>query len=299
MQITKFENYSLDIVSYHKDSYGKTFKKHNVNGIETIGVFDHEPFEIVFKNKSWQKVQVKLAIDGVDILCGEEATLDAVPKMWVVEGNSELRLKAYPESNFGGSKFVFTHHGLSVAAHIAKDTSNIGIISAAVFSEGHVPDYTFIPYYPWRTYDQYPIYPQYPYWYTITRTGSTTLTGNWDGGRIVSQTTAIGIQGAQTMNSSCYVSENAAVPGVAAGEYVEQKLSFNTPLIKPVLEETLRVRYIWWNELKEEIAQENKKQLHPTGFSGTNTKHIDLSRVPKLHNQHVTQLPSSISPLRF
>ena len=66
-------NYSLEVISHHPTFKNKSLRKYYVDGIDTIGAWGDEPFEIVFKNNTWQKVQVKLSLDGTDILTGEPA----------------------------------------------------------------------------------------------------------------------------------------------------------------------------------------------------------------------------------
>ena len=71
------ENYSLDVVSLHPEFQHKKFKKYDLEGIDTIGVFDSENFAVVFKNNTNQRLQVKLTLDGTSILNGKPGCLDA------------------------------------------------------------------------------------------------------------------------------------------------------------------------------------------------------------------------------
>ena len=131
-------NYTLEVISHHSKSNGKTLRKYSVEGIETVGAFGDEPFSVVFKNNTYQKVQVKLSLDGTDILTGKPADTQVSEKMWVVNGMDTLTLKAWPEDNQGGAAFIFTSADSSVAVHTHGDMSSRGIIAAAVFTEGHV-----------------------------------------------------------------------------------------------------------------------------------------------------------------
>src|SRR5690606_36952116 len=113
-------------------------KKYNIEGIETVGAWGDEPFEIRFTNHTWQKIQVKISIDGTDVLTGKLANTEVNNDMWVVNGYGTLKLKAWPENNNGGAAFLFTSANDSVAIHTHGDLSHRGIIAAAVFVEGHV-----------------------------------------------------------------------------------------------------------------------------------------------------------------
>ena len=140
-------NYTLEIVSHHDKFRNKPLRQYYVDGINTVGAWGDEPFEVRFRNNTWQKVQVKLSLDGTDILTGKPADTEVSKDMWVVNGNSTLSLKAWPEDHNGGAAFIFTSAEKSVAVHTHGDLSSRGIIAAAVFTEGHVePPPTVISY---------------------------------------------------------------------------------------------------------------------------------------------------------
>lgn len=136
-------NYTLEIISHHPQFKNKNLRQYYVDGINTVGAWGDEPFEIRFKNNTYQKVQVKISLDGTDVLTGRPATTEVSKDMWVVNGYGTLNLKAWPENNNGGASFVFTSANNSVAAHTHGNLSSRGIIAAAVYVEGHVePIYT-------------------------------------------------------------------------------------------------------------------------------------------------------------
>ncbi len=139
--------YSLEIISQHSDSRGKALKKYALDGIETVGAFGNEPFEILFTNHTSTKVQVKMSLDGTDILTGDLANTDINKDMWVVNAFGTLRLKAWPETNSAGAQFVFTTKTNSVSVHLHGDTSSRGVIAAAVFAENHKPAWLNSNYY--------------------------------------------------------------------------------------------------------------------------------------------------------
>lgn len=129
-------NYSLEIVSRDKRHNGKVFKPYDIDGRATIGVSKKEPFEIRFRNNSWNRVQVRFSMDGTDILTGEPASTEPTGKMWLVEARASMTLKAWPESNSGGARFVFGEAGKSVAVNTHGNVEGMGVIAAAVFVEG-------------------------------------------------------------------------------------------------------------------------------------------------------------------
>src|SRR5947209_13312140 len=132
----------LEIISNRSNSFAhsrRTLRQYHVENINTIGVFGDESFSIRFRNSSFNRVQVKLSLDGTDILTGQVANLDPQSKMWVVNAYGTLELSAWPESHQGGAAFVFSTVENSVALHTHGDMFAKGFISAAVFIEGYAP----------------------------------------------------------------------------------------------------------------------------------------------------------------
>lgn len=297
-------NYTLEIISHHSKFNNKSLRKYYVDGIETVGAWGDEPFEIRFKNNTWQKIQVKLTLDGTDILTGKPADTEVSKDMWVVNGYATLSLKAWPEDNNGGAAFVFTSANNSVAVHTHGDLSSRGIIAAAVFTEGHVEPIKITPpivdihhhhhYTRSKGWDPYPYYPVYGgsaggtygsggITYTSNNTGSL-------GGTLSSNT--ITCNNAAPAAADCFniseVSDGIDARGleslvsVGAGEHVDQKISYVTGLIKPVFTETVRVKYLWWDDLVTKLRTETAAQPQPSGFPGDNRKNIDLKGTPRV-----------------
>ena len=317
------QNYSLEIISHHPQFNGKTLKKYHLNGIETVGAWGDEPFEIRFKNNTYQKIQVKLSVDGTDILTGQPADTNVSNDMWVVNGYGELNLKAWPEDNRGGATFVFTSATNSVALHTHGDMSNRGIIAAAVFTEGHVEPVRLEPYitcpnitiYPNTTPYYYPNY--YPTWYNYTSHYTGGMTGSFG---VCNNASNIGQQnngfdstytcsvGGEQFNSATldnlYSEINDTAPcaasaagsrirkekslenlvAVGAGSYTDQKITHVAGLIKPIFAETVRVKYLWWDDLVAALRQANVPAPQPSGFPGDHNKHnhINLKGTPRL-----------------
>lgn len=305
-------NYTLEIISHHPKFNSKALKKYYVDGIETVGAWGDEPFEIRFKNNSWQKIQVKISVDGTDVLSGKPADTLVSSDMWVVNGYATLNLKAWPENNNGGAGFVFTSANNSVAIHTHGDLSSRGIIAAAVFTEGHVEpikitppvqhhhhhhSYPYVPYTP-------PTYPYEPIWIynTSDNTGGNMLRGlDYKSSSVIPTSTnntfsaSTSTIGAVNSVSDCfYLSDSdGAAPAAAgaletlvsvgAGEHVDQKITYVTGLIKPMFTETVRVKYIWWDDLVEKLRTHTKAEAQPSGFPGDrDRKNIDLKGTPRI-----------------
>lgn len=290
-------NYTLEIVSHHPKFASKALRKYYVDGIETVGAWGDEPFEIRFKNNTWQKVQVKITLDGTDILTGKPADTEVSKDMWVVNGYATLSLKAWPETNNGGAQFVFTSANNSVAVHTHGDLSSRGIIAAAVFTEGHVEPIRI-------SYPTYPIYETHNHYHYDSRckgmgggyygSGGITYTGNT--GSVILNNSTVGsnsiscsVASASANYLSSDVGEAASSAGleslvsVGAGQHVDQKISYVSGLIKPIFTETVRVRYLWWDDLQEKLRTRTEVQPHASGFPGDrDRKNIDLKGTPRI-----------------
>ena len=299
--------YILDIVSLDKNIEGKPLKKYAIENTDFIGVYENEPFEIVFKNNTYKKVQIIISVDGTDILSGKLASTEPAAKMLLVNGYSTLKLKAWPETNNGGARFVFTNTDNSVAANTHGNLSSKGIIAVAVFEEGYVPNYTLI---------------NHNFGWNPSAVGSGQLYGsgglysnnldksfvnyNYDTNQQINL-----INDSETFSSNSSVNVNnvntnpipTAAAGstlrggkakieqttkssasVGAGEYVTQTLTTVAGLTQPKLATTIRVKYEWWSSLRSKLRKIGAEQ---TGLQSTNgfpgdKKNINLAKTPRI-----------------
>lgn len=307
-------NYTLEIISHHPKFNNQSMKKYYVDGIETVGAWGDETFEIRFKNNTFQKVQVKLSLDGTDILTGKPADTTVSKDMWVCNAYGTLSLKAWPEDNNGGAAFVFTSADNSVAVHTHGDLSSRGIIAAAVFTEGHIePTPIVVNPWPWRTEEHHHHHHHhydrrmkgYDYTYTSGTTGGTYgSSGGFIGGNVILNNSTLG--GTLSYNScsnsagpvaagsasadAFYLSDCSdgdtksleSLVSVGAGEHVDQKITYVAGLIKPIFTETVRVKYLWWDDLQDKLRTSTKAQPQPSGFPGDHKKGIDLGCTPRI-----------------
>lgn len=268
-------NYTLEVISHHPKFKNSPLRKYYVDGIDTIGAWE-EPFEIRFKNHTWQKVQVKLSLDGTDILTGKLADTNVSENMWIVNGNDTLSIKAWQETNNGGAAFVFTSANNSIAVHTHGNLSSRGIIAAAVFTEGHVEPIKLSP--PVQIKWPYPVYPYNPYYYSddIIRD---TISFNCDASQYKSSNVSNTCDNFTEVAASNFVS-------VGAGEHVDQKITYAAGLIKPMLTETIRIKYLWWDDLVEKLRAETTPVAHASGFPGDKNKNIYLGKTPRIKNKN-------------
>lgn len=240
--------YDLNIVSHHPKFDGKTLSKYKVDGIDTIGVWGDEPFEIQFRNNTNQRVQVRLSLDGTDVLTTTPATVQPGGRMWLVDAYGVLNLAAWPETTENGARFVFGKTLDSVAANTHGDLRNKGIIAAAVFTEGYVE--------PARLYTHYLGAP--------LRRSSYSAAG-------ASGTKSADVRGrleclSLDSDSLCEINEDSCKgPAVGAGETITQKIASVTGFRQPRFDRIVSVRYLWWDDLKAKLDKPSMT-VHPSGF---------------------------------
>jgi hypothetical protein len=280
------ENYTLEIVSRDKDHDGEVFQAYSIDGDDTIGVSKREPFEIVLRNKTWNRIQVRLSVDGTDVLTGEKATTNPSGKMFLVEGRGTLKLAAWPEDDSKGARFIFGTNNKGVALNTHGDTSGVGVIAAAVFTEGE-------PVY--MTYSARISERSTPLSFNNRRTrlsndsaGSDGSAGNVTKGVTRSLCSAAPAAAAPAAGAGEAImgfmdqehASNRVKCAVGAGETIKQSLAHAKGLNKPKLDATVQVRYEWWTELQTKLSRFKKTSVAANPFPG-DRKNIDLSDVPK------------------
>ena len=292
--------YSLQIISRLPEFNGKRFASFNVNGDNHIGVFNNEPFSIVFKNHSSRRVQVRLAIDGTDIITGEKATTAASGKMFIVGAYDTMQLDAWPETNEKGARFVFGDAASGVAAHTHGDISNKGIIAAAVFVDGIFNDYDVYSGGVLRDIGEGPkhikgsprrstmknsseIYSPHSPHSSFDSSDLTKGCVPCAAGPVSSSDVSLNID----MERSDVTTTSAASAAVGAGETISQNLRYVAGFKSPLFTESLSIRYEYWNELKQKIEKYGLEQKNhtPVGFFKSSEEpvtNIDLGSTPRV-----------------
>lgn len=265
-------DYSLQVISHLPEFKGQRIVPYYVEGIDTIGVWGDEPFELKFTNHSANTVQVRLSVDGTDVLTAERAHAEPHGKMFVVRPYQSMSLEAWPETTDGGARFLFGKTGASVALNTHGDLSNKGIIAAAVFVEGYVP----------------PVRTQYPYYFQ----GGGTL-----GGMTYNSARPAAIRSRGITKNSLVDSTNDIFgleslsldvgPAVGAGETIKQAIGKADGLVKPTLDQTVRCRYLWWDDLQAKIGKYSSAQQHPSGFTTHPEKLANLKGTPRIERTRV------------
>jgi len=267
-------DYELEIISREKQA--KKLKKYKVSGNDVVGVYENEPFSVRFKNNTSKRVQVRLSIDGTDVLTGNPASTDPEGKMWMVNSYSDMELRAWPETTQGGAEFLFGKTGDSVAANTHGIMDGKGIIAAAVYEED-----SSIQGYTWNSNK-----PVITGGITIKSDGGITIRSAGFKGLDSFRISDVGES--YSYNCSSYTPDNYNTvldsgPAVGAGSYVDQEINKVAGLCAPHLSQIIQVKYEWWTSLKSKLRK------HPTphhvAFPGDNQKLMSLGSTPRRRRQ--------------
>lgn len=309
-------DFSLDIISRHPKFDGRKLRKFALDGIETIGVWGDEPFEINFHNSSYEDVQVRVSLDGTDVMTGKPADLEINHAMWLVRAGRTLHLRAWHETQEGGARFVFTGADKSVALHTHGDMSHKGIISVAVFTDADRPTHVERT---WRDERRR---------HAVGKAKSAIASGEgyYQGGGDVTKGGMPAAAPAGIYHTATPISENSTLGGsetttygtlyrevdsdmsrrsdtkllkkeaaVGAGEFVNQRTHTVRGLNKPVLNSVLRLRYMWWDDVIARLKTSRYSDPYPTGFPADKIKSFaDLSGVPRIESAAATSRTEGI-----
>lgn len=278
-------DYELNILSQDKRHLDSTLKIFNVDDEKVIGVEKQEPFKLLFKNNSSQRVQVRLSVDGTDVLTGETASTKPSGKMFVVEAHSSMSLHAWPETLQGGGRFVFTTEDKSVAVNTHGNKAGIGLIAAAVYVDYHSInrfDYGSVGYamsnsnkFGGQLYDSS---------YHSNRLIRKRRAGGASAGNDVTKglapTRGVEISNCSLAAAAAASAEDVDDLAVGVGEFSTQQLQTAAGLSRPVLDDVIQVRYEPWAKLQKKLAESKTTVPKSNAFPG-DKKQIDLSNVPR------------------
>ena len=272
--------YVLSIISKHPEFKDKTLIPYGIDNDRVVGVFGNEPYAVRLENCSYDRIEVRISIDGTDVLTGESATTKPVGKRWVVEPRGTLLLETWPETQRGGARFLFADSKSSVAVSTRGDARDVGVIAAAIFKAT-------------------PVREQY--------TGGRMTKGITRGGGGPRGSSSVGTQSVASLRAATMDSmfnrergtedanDSRSIAGTGAGEYAEQRITQVAGLRNPVLAEVLLLRYMWWDALVDKLKKRGISPNSVSGFPGfpgnVPFKGIDLGSTPRM----VASAPSSVT----
>ncbi len=119
---------------------GAPLQKHDARGATYIEAIEGRDYSIRLSNNSGGRVAIALSVDGLNSIDAKTTTARAASK-WILDPWQSITLDGWQTSSATARRFYFTSEKESYGAWLGK-TSNLGIISAAVFRERqpiHVP----------------------------------------------------------------------------------------------------------------------------------------------------------------
>jgi len=273
--------YSLEIINKEDN---RQFKKYDIDGEKVIGVYENEPFIIKFKNNTYNKVQVRISVDGTDVLTGNLAHTEPIADgMWVVNAYCSMELKAWPETNEGGAELLFGKTKNSVAANTHGDLSAKGLIAVAVFEEEQID---FIKFRNPIIVNPIVINPidYYHYEPDCYNFKKTTVICKSDHQKM-SERKSFDSNSFSLSDTYCSntISDDCSKPGpaVGAGDYTEQVITKTSGLNRPKFSEIVQVKYEWWTSLRSKIRNQEEIETH-SAFPGDKKNFISLGQTPRM-----------------
>lgn len=101
-------------------------------------------YAIFLKNRSRERVEVVLSVDGVDVMNGREASFSN--RGYVIEPGASFKVEGFRDSQSSVAAFRFAAAGDSYVTQKTGSSRNIGVIGVAVFQEQNAYRYA-----PWAT----------------------------------------------------------------------------------------------------------------------------------------------------
>lgn len=220
----------------------RELRQFEVDGEQVVGVEEGEAFKVhvtprIPGSSVRELVELRVSIDGTDVLTGERAGVGVEGKRWAARGEG-ISLEAWPQSEQGGARFVFTYPNGSVAAHTHGDTSHVGIIGVAMFVESQRQSQSM----------------------SVLR-GATRSGGFENFGANIDRSATASFGDARFDSAP----QKSGPASVGAGEFAEQRLTTVTGLSRPCLHAVSHVRYMWWEDLQRLLRRERHTPQLP-GF---------------------------------
>jgi len=243
----------------------KRYKLHNLGEVPAIGVETGETFSLSIDNVLYEPVQVRVALDGVDICTGGKATISPEGDMFYIHSRRSLHLQAWPETLRGGAQFVFTSEEMGVAKHLYGEANPCkGYITVVLFRDAK---------------------PQSPRFYGLEmemlRSNCCVQSVGVEP-KGISETQYEELTGA-ALKGSRVPREEAQIAAIGAGSQVEQRLQHVKGLEKPYYAGVVTLKYMLWPELQAKLQGDpTQPPKTPPGLHPLEEQMIDLSRVPKV-----------------
>jgi hypothetical protein len=116
---------------------GRPLEEHAARGKHYIEAIEGREYSIRLRNHTGERIAVALAVDGLNTIDAKTTTARAASK-WILGPYRTVTLDGWQTGNETARRFFFTTEEKSYGEWLGK-TSNLGVITAAVFREKKRP----------------------------------------------------------------------------------------------------------------------------------------------------------------
>jgi len=115
---------------------GRPLEEHAARGTTYIEALEQREYAIRLRNRTGERIAVALAVDGLNSIDAKTTTARAASK-WIIDPYGTVTISGWQTGPATARRFFFTTEQDSYGAWLGK-TSNLGLISAAVFRQKRV-----------------------------------------------------------------------------------------------------------------------------------------------------------------
>jgi hypothetical protein len=115
---------------------GRPLTEHAARGTTYIEALEQREYSIRLRNRTGERIAVALAVDGLNSIDAKTTSARSASK-WIIDPYGTVTISGWQTGPATARRFFFTTEKDSYGAWLGK-TSNLGLISAAVFREKRV-----------------------------------------------------------------------------------------------------------------------------------------------------------------
>lgn len=150
-------------VAIPRDGRSVKIREYGRNNLTFVEGKRGQPYSVIFRNNSPNRVMAIISVDGLDVVDGKPATAES--RGYIVEGYASAEIKGWRTSTSEVRQFFFDDKQGSYSAGTTGETTNCGVIAVKVFAEKAKP----LPVFTWTPptvirEEHHHHYPRTPLW---------------------------------------------------------------------------------------------------------------------------------------
>ena len=213
----KMQNNQFELaVAIPRDGRSVKIREYGRNNLTFVEGKRGQPYSVIFRNNSPNRVMAIISVDGVDVVDGKPATAES--RGYIVEGYASAEIKGWRTSTSEVRQFFFEDKHGSYSAATTGEATNCGVIAAKVFAEKAkpLPILTWTPPTVIREEHHHHHYPRTPLWGSPVYTCSMGDSGPVGTAGPVGPTGPVGVAGESVQAFMCSTSLGAETLKCAA-----------------------------------------------------------------------------------